>query len=63
MDVSPISTSTVSSAMGAGDDVKSQLAIVAMKAAQQSQAALLQLFQNATPSADTGRGQNVNISA
>ena len=61
MDVSPVVSSAVESSDGGP---KQQLAIIAMKSAEQSQAALLQLFNPATavPSPDTGRGQNLNIS-
>ena len=62
MDISPVVSNAVSSSDGG---VQQQLAIVAMKAAEQSQASILQLFNpaNSVPSPETGRGQNLNISA
>jgi hypothetical protein len=64
MDVSSVVSGAVSSALESGG-VKQALAIAAMKAAEQSQAAILQLFSAASsaPPSGSGRGQNVNISA
>jgi hypothetical protein len=62
MDISSVGTSAVSSAMNSDSNVKQTLAIAALKADEQSQAAILQLF-NTSPSADSGRGQNVDVSA
>jgi len=62
MDVSSVVSGAFASAADSGSGVKQTLAIAAMKSAEQSQVAILQLF-NSAPSPDSGRGQNVNTSA
>ena len=64
MDVSSVATGAVSSALEGGSGAQQQLAVTALKSAEKSQAAILQLFNPATavPPPETGRGQNLNIS-
>jgi hypothetical protein len=65
MDVSSSASTAVASAVSAFQD-NSGLAVVALRSAEREQAAILQLFSNAstvTPPASSGRGQNLDISA
>jgi hypothetical protein len=65
MGVSSVAIGAASSAIESGSGVQQQLAVTALKSAEKSQAAILQLFNPATavPPPASGRGQNVNISA
>ncbi len=65
MDVSSVVSGALSSAIESCSGVAQQLAVTALKSAEKSQTAILQLFNPATavPPPETGRGQNLNISA
>jgi hypothetical protein len=64
MNVSSTVSTALTSATNSGGSVHQTVALAAFKSALQSQAAVLQLFEDAVvPPASSGRGQNVNISA
>lgn len=58
-------SSGVASAVTQFSQGNSGLAVVALKAAEKEQASVLQLFNpaNSVPPPESGRGQNVNITA
>ena len=64
MNVSSTVGSALTSATNSGGSVHQAVALAAFKSALQSQAAVLQLFEQAVvPPPSSGRGQVVNISA
>jgi len=60
-----VSSSAVASAVTQFSQGNSGLAVVALKAAEQEQTSVLQLFNpaNSVPPPESGRGQNLNITA
>ena len=64
MNVSSTVSSALTSAATSGGSVHQAVAVAAFKSALQSQASVLQLFEQAVvPPASSGRGQVVNTSA